>query len=152
MDIRKRIEAEAQRLNKGNVKLAKLLESNFENVVIAMDVLNETDVDGNGIMVEREVEGETIQEYRTDVDFMVIESGNFYPIDETGQCKLVEQTTITFVSTQRPDILEDILTMNACAKECRFQLSNVDKIIQPLGSTNTDLTVVTATYIRVTRG
>lgn len=148
MKIRDLVKKESKRLNGKTVALAELLEENFDDVVVAIDVLNETDVNGNNILVQTD-DGEMM--YRTDIDFIVIESGSFYPSTTSTTCTYVEQTEITFVSTNRGDILEDILTIIEGAKSCGFSLQSSDKLIQPLGDTGTQLTVVTSTFTRPTK-
>lgn len=144
MNFRDTIKAEAKRLNTMNVNLANELEANFDNAIVRMDVLSETDVNGNSLM-ELNQDGEMV--FSTKQDFFIIESGSFFP-NEAGNCYSTETTTITYVSTDRPDILEDILTLLAIAKGMNFTLQSLDKQIQPLGNTNTDLTVVIGTFTR----
>lgn len=148
MKIRDLVKKEARRLNGKTVALANLLEENFEDVVVAIDVLNETDVNGNDILVQGS-DGEMM--YRTDIDFIVIESGSFFPSTTATKCTYVEQTEVTFVSTNREDIIEDVLTIIESAKSCGFILQSSDKLIQPLGDTGTQLTAVTATFTRPTK-
>lgn len=145
MDYRTTVKAEAKRLNTMNVNLAETIEENFPNAVVRMDVLSETDVNGNSLM-ELDEFGEPM--FSTEQDFFIIESGSYIPNTQGGDCYAVETTTITYVSTERPDMIEDTLTLLAIGKGLRFILQTLDKQIQPLGNTQTDLTVVRATFTR----
>lgn len=148
MLIRDIMKPTAQRMNKQTVNLVETLEENFTDVIVVVDSLSEQDSDGKQITVTDPDTGELV--YNTDNDFMIVQSGNIFPTQQSGKCFFQERTTIMFASINRPDILEDILVFTAIANNSNvWKLESIDKDIQPLGQTGNDLTIVEVAYTRM---
>lgn len=143
--IRNKVKQSAKRLNATTVRLAELLEENFEGVHVYIDQVTESEESINPLISINDF-GEI--EVSTTDDFIVIESGDFFPQSNGSRCYIQEQTTLTYVSNNRPDIIEDNLTIIEIARVANMNLSNITKTIQPLGNTSNQITVVTATFTR----
>lgn len=149
MSIRDNYRAEAERLNRFTTKLADNLESEFKGTPVFIDTVTENDVNDVQI-IKADDDGNMV--FTTDSDFFIIESGTMYPTtDQRNIGKAVEQTTVTYVSENREDILLDILTVIGCLKESKFTLQSVDKNIQPLDTQDRQLTVIQFIATRATR-
>lgn len=143
--IRNKVKRSAHHLNSTTVRVAELLEENFEGVHVYVDQVTENEESINPLISINEF-GEI--EVSTTDDFIVIESGDFFPQTNNSRCYIQEQTTITFVSNNRPDIIEDNLTIIEVMRTANMNLQNLTKTIQPLGNTSNQITVVTATFTR----
>lgn len=141
-DIRDRVQNSAKRLNTQTVRMAELIEQNFDGVSVYIDQVMEDE--SNDMLISIDETGDMI--LSTDGDFMVIESGDFYPQTNGSKCYATAQTTVTYVSESRPDIIEDNLTLIEIAKACKMTLQQLTKTIQPLGQTSRQITVVTALF------
>nr|DAI62616.1 MAG TPA: hypothetical protein [Caudoviricetes sp.] len=144
--IRNTVKMSAKRLNEGTVKFASLIEENFEGVNVYVDQVLEGE-ESNDTLISMDEQGNII--LGSSDDFMVIESGDFFPQNTNDKCHAQEQTTVTFVSNNRPDIIEDNLTLIKIGLTCNMRLDSISKVIQQLGNTAQQITIVTATFSRL---
>lgn len=144
--IRNTVKMSAKRLNEGTVKFASLIEENFEGVNVYVDQVLEGE-ESNDTLISMDEQGNII--LGSSDDFMVIESGDFFPQNTNDKCHAQEQTTVTFVSNNRPDIIEDNLTLIKIGLTCNMRLDSISKVTQQLGNTAQQITIVTATFSRL---
>lgn len=144
--IRNTVKMSAKRLNEGTVKFASLIEENFDGVNVYVDQVLEGE-ESNDNLISMDEQGNII--LGSSDDFMVIESGDFFPQNTNDKCHAQEQTTVTFVSNNRPDIIEDNLTLIKIGLTCNMRLDSISKVIQQLGNTAQQITIVTATFSRL---
>lgn len=147
MNMRDFAKGEAQRLNAQNNKLADLVEKNFDNTPVFIDTVMENDTNDVQILTKDE-EGNIV--FTTDKDFFILESGTLVP-NINGNLAMNDESTLTYVSENRPDILEDIITLVMIAKKTGYKVTNVDKQIEPLDTQDRQLTVVVMTLERLTK-
>lgn len=144
--IRNQVAQSAKRLNQGTVRFAQLIEENFDGVNVYVDQVLEGQ-ESNDTLISMDDQGNIL--LANSDDFMVIESGDFYPQQLNDKCHAQEQTTVTFVSSNRADIIEDNLTLIKIGIVCHMRLDSITKVIQQLGNTATQITIVTATFSRL---
>ncbi len=148
-DVRNMVKRAAQYLNKGTVRFAELLEDNFPEAKVYIDQVIEGE-EGQDILIGiDEATGDLI--LGTDGDFFLIESGDFLPTVDNSGCYGIEQTTVTYVSSNSPDILEDNLTILAISKGLNFTLQSMTKTVQPVGNTSNQITMVVGVFTRAAK-